>query len=422
MPGAMTLRVLHIFDHSIPLHSGYSFRSLAILREQRTRGWETYHLTTPKQGRCSSDEESVDGFDFFRTPHTPTAAGSLRGLREWGQMRATAARIASLIESVRPDLLHAHSPILNVFPALKIGKRFGIPVVYELRALWEDAAVDHGTTREGGVQYRLSRYLETIALSKADEVTTICEGLRHEIVSRGIPSHKVTVIPNAVDPTSFRIHSEPEIALRQNLGLEGHTVLGFIGSFYAYEGVDLLIDALALLLPRRPEMRVLLVGGGPAEEALRTRAAQLRLDKQVIFAGRVPHHDVSRYYNVIDLLVYPRKAMRLTELVTPLKPLEAMAQGRVLIASDVGGHRELIADRETGFLFPSDNCNRLAETIDEALELKAQWPRIRSTARTFVESERTWSSSVSRYADVYSRALANSGRPNPLTESTPLAK
>jgi PEP-CTERM/exosortase A-associated glycosyltransferase len=337
-------------------------------------------------------------------------------------MRATADRLSDLVRRVRPDILHAHSPVLNAFPALRVGRRLGIPVVYELRALWEDAAVDHGTTREGSFQYRLSRYLETIALSRADEVTTICEGLRREIVSRGIAHTKVTVIPNAVDLNSFPMALGPEAGLRQALALDGHTILGFIGSFYAYEGVDLLIEALALLLPKRPDVRLLLVGGGPAEETLRTLVTKLCLEQYVIFTGRIPHDEIARYYRAADLLVYPRKAMRLTDLVTPLKPLEAMAQGRVVIASDVGGHRELIRDRETGFLFPPDDPNQLAHKINETLRHESEWPRIRSAARTFVETERSWSRSVSRYIDVYSRAILKSGRPSPCTASTPIVK
>jgi PEP-CTERM/exosortase A-associated glycosyltransferase len=418
----MSLRVLHILDHSLPLQSGYSFRTVSILREQRALGWETHHLTTPKQGQFGPDEETVDGWHFFRTTQPPQHFSSVWGLREWQQMQATAARIEDVVNRLRPDILHAHSPVLNALPALKVGRRFKIPVVYELRALWEDAAVDHGTTREGSMQYRLSRYLETFALSKADEVTTICEGLRAEIVSRGISSDKVTVIPNAVDPVLFRVNPQADNVLRSRLGLEGHVILGFIGSFYAYEGVDLLIDAIRLLIAKRTDTRVLLVGGGPAEDALRARVSESGLGSHVTFAGRVPHHEIAGYYEAIDLLVYPRKPMRLTELVTPLKPLEAMAQGRVVIASDVGGHRELIKERETGFLFHAGDAARLAATIEEALALRSQWEGIRSRARRYIENERSWSGSIARYADVYGRALSKSGRSSLAASSTPLMK
>ena len=189
--------------------------------------------------------------------------------------------------------------------------------------------------------------------------------------------------------------------LRSELGLEGKTVLGFAGSFYAYEGLDLLVEAVAILARSHPELRVVLVGGGPQEQALKRQVASLGLADRFTFVGRVPHADIPRYYRFIDVLAYPRHRMRLTEIVTPLKPLEAMAQGCMLVASDVGGHRELIRDGETGFLFPAGDANALARTIDAILARQAEWPRLRAQARRFVELERTWTRSVQNYAGVY---------------------
>jgi glycosyltransferase involved in cell wall biosynthesis len=161
------------------------------------------------------------------------------------------------------------------------------------------------------------------------------------------------------------------------------------------------------MLEKRPELRVLLVGGGPQETNLKAQTERLGVADKVIFTGRVPHSDVSRYYDLIDLLVYPRHSMRLTELVTPLKPLEAMAQGRIFVASDVGGHKELIRDGETGFLFPSGNCSALAQTVESILTKRGEWQRLRATGRRFVESERTWGHSVARYAAPYARVLSS---------------
>src|SRR5690349_1076328 len=138
------MRALHILDHSIPLHSGYTFRTLSLLREQRALGWETFHLTSPKQGASPVLEEKVEGWHFFRTP-ADAGASRLPGLSEVMLMKVLTARLDVVARQVRPDVLHAHSPVLNVLPALRVGRRLGIPVVYEIRAFWEDAAVDHGT-------------------------------------------------------------------------------------------------------------------------------------------------------------------------------------------------------------------------------------------------------------------------------------
>lgn len=407
------MKVLHVFDHTIPLHSGYTFRSLALLKGQRALGWETFHLSSPKHSAGLGDkadgalDDTVDGWHFYRTPDLPTS--SLPVLREAQLMKSLERRLEAVASQVRPDVIHAHSPVLNALPALKVGERLGIPVVYEVRAFWEDAAVDHGSTHEGSVRYRLTRAMETRALKRAAHVFTICEGLRQDIVARGLSADGVTVIPNAVDIEAFTPSGEPDPALKAQLGLSGCTVLGFIGSFYAYEGLDLLVQALPAILSAKPDVRVLLVGGGPQDAALKAQVAQLGLSERVVFTGRVPHAEVQRYYDLVDLLVYPRHSMRLTELVTPLKPLEAMAQGRLLLASDVGGHRELIRDGETGKLFRAGSAPALAQAALDLLAAPQEWPAVRAAGRRFVETERNWAVSVSHYPAAYAKVLGRGG-------------
>jgi len=402
----VTLRVLHLLDHSIPLQSGYAFRTRAIIQEQRLLGWETYHLTSPKHTASSAAEDEVDGLHFYRTVGHAFPLDFLAFVREAALMRQTARRLEEVARRVAPDILHAHSPVLNALPALWVGRRLRIPVVYEVRAFWEDAATDHGTNREWGLRYRLTRGLETFALRRAGHVTTICEGLKRDIVARGIPEERVTVVPNGVNPSAFRFGSEPDLALQAELGLEGKTVVGFIGSFYAYEGLDLLLAALPKVLVQIPQIRVLLVGGGPQEDILKALTLSLRVQDKVVFAGRVPHEEVPRYYSIVDVFAYPRHSMRLTDLVTPLKPLEAMAQGRLLVASDVGGHRELIRDGETGVLFRAGDSASLAEAIVRLLGERERWPQLREQGRRYVERERNWAGSVGRYREVFGRLLA----------------
>jgi PEP-CTERM/exosortase A-associated glycosyltransferase len=399
------VHILHIFDHSIPLQSGYSFRSLAIIREQRRRGWDTSHITGPKQGPGQALSERVDGLLFHRTPGTESLLARLPGVQHWQVIRSLAKRLLEVAGDLRPDILHAHSPALNGIAALRVGRRLGIPVVYEVRAFWEDAAVDHGTTKEGEPRYRLTRALETHVLREARQVTTICEGLRREIVGRGIPAGKVTVIPNAVDLEQFSSGRAADAVLAEKLGLTNKLVLGFIGSFYQYEGLPLLLEALPAILRTVPNVRLLLVGGGPAEDRIRQLVKELDLGEWVVMPGRVPHREVEKYYDLVNVFVYPRLPIRLTELVTPLKPLEAMAQGRLVVASDVGGHRELIRHGKTGLLFKAGDPNALAETVTDLLKNPTQWSILSSSARRFVEQERNWSVSVSRYEGVYAEAV-----------------
>lgn len=405
------MKILHILDHSIPLHSGYTFRTRAILEQQQALGWETCHVTSPKHNQAASTEaavEEVDGFRFYRTPEPTGWASNLPILGQMSIVSALEKRIDEVVCELKPDILHAHSPALNGEAAVRVGQRHKIPVVYEIRAFWEDAAVDHGTAKEWGLRYRMTRALETRVIQRADAVTTICAGLKNDIVSRGISDQKVTVIPNAVNPERFQLGGEPNAELVSSLGLQNCRVLGFIGSFYAYEGLSLLLEALPEILKSDPDIRVVLVGGGPQEENLKALAQRFGIQDKVIFTGRVPHDDVRAYYDLIDILVYPRLSMRLTDLVTPLKPLEAMAQGRLFIASDVGGHKELIQDGVTGKLFAAGNVHDLTQSAIGMLTQKEHWPAYKAAGRHYVETERNWAVSVSRYQPVYQALLEKS--------------
>jgi len=399
------MKILHLLDHSIPLHSGYTFRTRAILTQQHARGWETAHLTSEKHKHAGPAEEIVDGLRFHRTPPAQRLAARLPALNQWAVVRGLEQRLPAVIEREQPDILHAHSPSLNGIAAVRVGRRHGLPVVYECRAFWEDAAADHGTSSEWGLRYRFSRRLETWVFQRADAVTCICEGLRTDIMARGIPESKVTVIPNGVDANRFVVQTERDPALEAQLGLTGKVVLGFLGSFYAYEGLSMAVEALPMVRERWPDARLLLVGGGPQEAELRALIRSRGLSDAVILTGRVPHDQVQRYYSLVDILVYPRLPMRLTELVTPLKPLEAMAQGKLVVASDVGGHRELIRHGETGYLFSAGRADALAEAVTELLGVPEKWDALRRRGRELVEQERSWPEIVSRYEAVYGPLL-----------------
>ena len=398
------MRILHILDHSLPLQSGYVFRTLGIVNQQRALGWEPILLTSGKHYAPGPARERIGSWEFLRTPMPTGLAAKLPWLRELKVVSDLNRRLDDVIGEVRPAILHAHSPALNALPAIRAGRRHRVPVVYEMRSLWEDAA-GGGTSGMAGLRYRATKLLETHALRRADAVTTICQGLREEMTARGIPGEKITIIPNAVDRNAFAGPGVPDHALAGRLGLIGKTVLAFFGSFYFYEGLHLLLRALPLLHQRHADLAVLLVGGGPEEASLRSMARDLGVAASVVFAGRVAHGEMARYYDLGDLFVFPRLSLRLTELVTPLKPLEAMAQERVVVASSVGGHRELIRDRETGYLFAPNEPQRLVDGVSAALADRPSWPRIRARAIEFIETERSWTHSVARYAEVYARVL-----------------
>jgi PEP-CTERM/exosortase A-associated glycosyltransferase len=392
-------RILHVLDHSLPLHSGYTFRTRAIMKAQVVAGWEVAGITGVRQYQHGqipdSLDETVEGLKFHRTL---AAVSGPSPLREWREIAVLADAIVALHAKWPFDILHAHSPALNGLAAARAAHRLGLPLVYEIRAFWEDAAVGNGTGSEGSAKYRLTRALENYVISQADAVAVICEGLKNDLVARGVAPRKITISPNGVDLELFGSPPPADAELAADLGLTGKDVIGYIGSFYDYEGLDDLIAAMPLM---QNEAHLLLVGGGPMEEALRAQSKASPCADRIHFAGRVSHEQVERYYSLVDILAYPRKRMRLTDLVTPLKPLEAMAQGRLVAASDVGGHKELIEHNKTGTLFAADDPLDLAKSINRLFDNRANWDDIRATARQFVNEERSWQKNIYRYDPVY---------------------
>jgi PEP-CTERM/exosortase A-associated glycosyltransferase len=395
-------RVLHVLDHSLPLHSGYTFRTRAILTAQAAMGLEVRGVTGLRHLHGGPDPEMVEGLTFHRTPGV---ASGPAGVREWREIGQLAAAIDALCDTWQPDLLHAHSPALCGMAALKVAKRRGLPLVYEIRAFWEDAAVSNGTGSEGSLKYRLTRALENHVVAGADAVVTICQGLKDDLVARGVPATKIALSPNGVDLALFGEPAPRDPALAAQLSLFNGPIIGFIGSFYDYEGIDDLIAAMPALVAAQPDAKLLLVGGGPCEAALRAQALASPAAQAIRFVGRVPHSEVERYYALMDVMAYPRKASRLTELVTPLKPLEAMAQGKLVSASNVGGHRELITDGVTGTLFAPNNPAACAAALAALLADRSGWDARRAAGRAHVAASHDWARNIQRYQDVYHLAL-----------------
>jgi PEP-CTERM/exosortase A-associated glycosyltransferase len=397
-------RILHVLDHSLPQQSGYSSRSHAILKALSQMSLHVEAITSPKHGSCAFDEEQIESIRYLRTViGGDSAAGGVRD-----QLRTilrTRRRIAHYVRTFDAALIHAHSPCLNGLAGLAQAR----PLVYEMRSSWEDAAVSSGTTTEGSVRYRLSRALETGVIRRAQAVTVICGGLKKELIGRGIADSKITIVPNALPSEMFeQCDTTRSAALRQQFDLMDKRVVGFFGSFFEWEGLDRLVQAMPKIVASMPDVRVLLVGGGRQEDHLRRLVSSLGLHHLVRFVGQVGPDAIRDFYGVADLMVYPRNSERLTEMVTPLKPLEAMAQETPVIASDVGGHRELIENGKTGFLYPAGDAEALAAKILEVLNTGSMIEHVTRAARQYVERERRWSVVCENYVQVYERLL---GRP-----------
>jgi len=403
-----SLTILHVLDHSLPLRSGYAMRSSSILKFQKLAGLTPVVLTSPRHGAAEVTPEVIGNIKHHRSDEAAVqndCAGSKTPLlREKRQMQYMERRICEVARQEKADIIHAHSPSLNGIPAWRAARKLGIPVVYEVRAFWEDAAVDQRKFSPGSMKYRLSRFLESQLFKHVDHVTAICEGIRAELIGRGVAPDRLSVIPNGVDPDDFD-SLEATDGVARKYQLKDKRVLGFIGSFYRYEGLQLLIRAVEIISRHRPDVGLMLVGGGEMESALAEQVRRSGLEQVVLLPGSRPPSEVRDFYAAMDILVYPRLSERITNIVTPLKPLEAMAMGKLVVGSNVGGLSELIRDGETGFLFEAGSCDDLVYTILKTLNEIDRWPIVTQRAREYVRHHRNWSEIIPRYCDVYDRTL-----------------
>jgi glycogen synthase len=404
------MKVLHVLDHSLPYFSGYSFRSDYIIRAQKRLGINPVVVTSPKHEDFTSEREEIDDIEFYRVRWPSISSSRLQAVPMVKQMACVAVlskEIMRIAEKLKIEIIHSHSPFLNGLAAARAAEHLGVPWIYELRYYDEDAAVDRGKIKHNSLRYKLSQRLEQSALEQATRIVTISTALKDDLICRGIAENKIFEVPNGVDTDHFQPR-EPDAELIAKYGLTGKTVIGFIGSFYFYEGLEFLIDSVLLLLKQRYDVKVLLAGEGEAQAGLEARIPD-DMREHFIFTGNVAHSDVRRYYSVMDILVYPRVKSRLTELTTPLKPLEAMAMGRVVVGSDAGGIRELVKDGLNGFLVAARNPEAIAGCLAKLAGDLAIRRNIGDRAREFVMREREWKKIVERYFTIYTMALEEDG-------------
>ena len=404
---ARKYRVLHVLDHSWPVLSGYSVRSRSLIRAQQQNGLKPQVLTGPLHqldDRQAADRE-VDGMPYARTPLLGRLAphavnGGWPLLRELAVVRLLRNRILELIDSNSFDIVHAHSPALCGLAAWQAANARKIPFVYEIRAFWEDAAVDQRKTRQQALRYRATRRLESYVVQRADAVVGIAGHILEDLTARGVEAEKLFHISNGVDAEWFTALPRDH-GLAEQLGLRQEPVLGFIGSLYQYEGISWLVRAVAELRRRGVACKLLILGDGEDMPAIQAAVRDNAAQSYVLTMGKIPQEQVRRYYSLMDVMVYPRRSTRLTELVTPLKPLEAMAQGKPVLASRVGGILELVQHEQTGLLFQPEDVDDFCRQARLLIEQKGLRGEMALRARERVLREKEWKVVARGYEAVY---------------------
>ncbi len=384
---------------------GYSNRSRSLIAAQKNLGWHPAVVTSPLHNLDDrSPQDTVwDSVPYYRVPSGSSWSWKAinrrwPGFREWGVVHLLEKSITKALASERFDLIHAHSPALCGLSASRAAASAGIPFVYEIRSFWEDGVPQKPTS----LRYKLTRALETHVANSANAVVGIARPILKDLTSRGIPELKLFHVPNGVDVARFTPR-DYDRDLAKELQLDDTPTLGFIGTFFPWEGVSWLVRAATALHARGVPFKLLIIGDGT--EAVRDAIQQEKAQGFVSYLGRVRHEEVERYYSILDVLVYPRRSLRITELVTPLKPLEAMALGKAVLGSNVGGIRELIEPEVTGLLFEPDEIDDFCRQATRLLHDANLRSALGRNARAKVCQESDWNTVTELYRKVYEVAI-----------------
>jgi PEP-CTERM/exosortase A-associated glycosyltransferase len=413
LSGAMS--VLHVLNTSIPyLNNGYGIRSQNIISHQKKRGLVPVIITRPgfpngiRKGKIKTSKELMveihDGIKYYRA--LPNLIKRFSPEKDY--IRSYAQIIEKVIEKESIEIVHAASNYVIGLSGLLAARQTRKPFVYEVRGFWELTTVSKEPDFKNSDEYRLAQKLETFLCQQADHVTVISQGLKNELISRRIEETKISVVPNGVDCSRFRPLIR-DMDLVSKYALAGKFVIGYIGSITKYEGLQRIISILPVLLQKHQHICLLIAGEGKYLNELKKLAADNQLDEQVIFAGKIDYTEVERHYSLFDLCIFPRIEDEVTHLVTPLKPLEAMACGKAVIGSDLDAMREMIIQGKNGLLYDhteQDLMNKVLQVIEDS-ELRIKLGR---QAREWVEENREWSAIVQQYEEIYQSAAASLDR------------
>ncbi|MFC0247229.1 glycosyltransferase family 4 protein [Citricoccus parietis] len=404
--------VLHVLDNSLPhTGAGYAQRSHSILMSLRDEGWDVAAVTRlgwPVQVGVvhAAVQDTVEGIDYHRLLPSRPASGLDQRLQQHAEL------LLRLVLRLRPELLHTTTDFTNGLVVRAVAEAVGIPWVYEVRGQRADSwASTRGPESGGSEYYRAFTARESETARAADAVVTLGRGMRENLVAQGVAADGIVLSPNAIGG-SFLADPMSRTEARSRLGLESDLeYVGSVSSIVPYEGLDVLVRAVAALAPSRPRLRLLLVGDGTALPGVLDLADVLGIKDRVIATGRVDRSLAPTYHQALDVFVVPRRDIEVTRAVTPMKSVEASASARPVVASDLPALAELVQDGRTGMLVPAEDPAALAAALRQLLEDPELARTMGRAGRNWALGERTWQANGRRYTQLYRSLLHSSAHP-----------
>lgn len=399
-------KVLCILNTSIPyIQNGYNIRSKYVVESLKNLGIKPVVLTRPGypndfingliKGEQDLIKNSINGITYYRC--LPQLFMRYTPLKTY--LKEYTKQINKVIAAEAPDIIQAASNYVNGLAALEAAREKKTPFLYEIRGFWELTTVCKEPLFKNSAEFNLAYMMESYLAHAADGLVTICEGLRKELINRGIKTDKIKIIPNGVDCKFFKPKQfNNDLGNKHNLG--GKFIIGYIGSLTRYEGLQTLLPVIANLKKDGYKIKCLIIGTGDYRPILERITKELNIDKDVIYIDQIPHEQVVEYYSLFDLCVYPRINEEVTQMVTPLKPLEAMACGKSVIGSDLDAIREIIIPGINGLVYSNSEAD-LFQKIKLLYKNNTLRDELRLNARKWVVENRDWNKIAKTYQTLY---------------------
>lgn len=399
------MKVLHVLYQSLPDCAGSSIRSRDIVASQKAIGMNPVVISSPfqKSEKAGADKEYIEDVLYYRTYSgqddeqvSEKDSRFVVKLRKFFRLFGFVSQLKTVVKNEKPAIIHAHATFFCGLSAAYIGKKFSIPVIYEVRSLWEERQLKGKASLKTRWQVALIRKLEIMSMRKAKHVIPINKNLRDNILSRGISADKMTVVANGVNLDRIPVLQEQKKAL---------FTFAYIGSISPIEGLDDLCAQIVKMNDSGYPCQLFIYGDGVAKAGLED-LVQVNQWENIHFMGSVNPSEVYKAYQATQVIVNPRVPSKITHSVTPLKPLEAMGYQRLVLASDVGGMKELISNEKTGFLFEASNTDDLYKKL---VYIYSEWDRtkgfasIKKQALDYVNTEKSWKANAESYRELYKK-------------------
>ena len=396
-------RVCYVIHNSLPYSSGgYATRGHGLLTALKGQGIDIYAITRPGyphdisqvQVEDIAPADQIDGVVYKRL-----LSPSRRDYSNYEYILKAVDSYKQAFEVDRPALIIAASNHLDGLPAMFAARALGIPFIYEIRGFWEITRLSKYPEFEQDPMFEVEKRLEALVAENANHVFTLTQGMVDELESRGVPTqNRITLLPNSCNIERFNLISKDiELAAELNIPLDV-PVIGYVGTLVSYEGLDDLAFACSQLKQLGYEFRLLIVGNedatGQSKGSIVQQVEKIAQDAGfmdwLIMPGRIPFEQVERYYSLIDIAPFPRKAWPVCEIVPPMKTLEALSMKKAVLVSSNKALTEMITHDVNGRVFERGNTEDLVVQLQYLLDHPEKWLGYGEAGRIFVENERTW--------------------------------